>query len=337
MIVALASATGCIRVDDLTPTTAAEKLAAAPVTEDTPAGLHMFATCKDGKVPRHRAAACLTLAGYYERGVFGLPHDPARAAQLRESAADMLVVSCEGGEVADCSRAAAAIGTMIPPSGDPGSATAEPARWMIEYAEEGCRGGDVGGCVLLALIHEQGRGVAPDREKAAVYLDTACSGGHRRSCLVLAARAEGAAAVRAYERACRMGSGFGCATAAEHHRKGVGTEASTAKAGPLFERGCSLGDPASCVLGAEMYADASPPAPRRAAQLARTGCDQDIAGACLFLGELLDRNPGPRRSYSSYLRACELGEERGCAAAAAQRPRTVMVEGVEEDVVESGE
>jgi TPR repeat protein len=312
MVWLLASATGCLQVAADLP-----MAAAAPDERGderrASSGAPLIAACEDGEVPRDRASACLTLAGYVREGRFGLQQDPGRAALLWESAVDILQASCSLGEVSDCTGAAAVLGMAV--GRKLGGATAETAAWMVNYAEDGCRGGDADGCALLGRIYERGHGVAPDDARAAFYYDQACAGGHRQSCLFLASRAEGSDAVRAYERACRGGSGFGCVTAAQHYRTGTAVEPSVERAGALFERGCSLGDPASCVLGAEMYASGPAPDRRRALELGWAGCEQGIAGACVTLGELHERAEQPRWAREAYLRACEFGEPKACIAA----------------------
>lgn len=312
MTLLVAQATGCIRIDDLPQGAAAPDVHTPGRRPERWA--QIFSGCRDGEVPRHRASACLSLAGYFEEGSFGFPRDAGRAAQLRESAVDILQASCALGEVTDCTRAALAIEMGIHPGGEPGATTAESTGWMVSYAEDGCRGGDAVGCALLGRIYERGPDGAPDLARSTFYFDQACGLGHRQSCLFLAARAEGALTVPAYERACRAGSGFGCATAAQHHRRGVTVEPSVQRAGALFARGCSLGDPASCVLGAEMYANDSPPDRRRAMQLGWAGCQQGIAGACVVLGDVLEREERHGPAREAYRRACELGEPSACRA-----------------------
>jgi TPR repeat protein len=314
----LAGAAGCVRVDDLPslvpPPDGTDPAERPRGDERSYRGAQLATACRDGTVPRERAGACLILAGYFEEGVFGLPQDPARAAVLWESAVDILQASCEVGEVTDCTRAASAIGMRLHGGGD--AASEEAAGWMVQYAEDGCRGGDVTGCALLGLIHERGRGVARDAERAAAYYDQACDGGHRQSCLLLASRAEGRSAVLAYERACDAGSGFGCATAAQHHRRGAFVEPSLEKAAELFSRGCTIGNLAACVMGAEMYSnvDVSPQENRRARLMAGAGCTDGIADGCLVLGELLERDKKRYEASEAYRMACRLGAKKGCDA-----------------------
>jgi TPR repeat protein len=316
-----AGATGCIRVDGLPSWTAQDD----PQSEEpSHGGARLTAACKDGEVPRERAAACLILAGYFQRGVFGFQRDPARAALLWESAVDMLQASCDHGEVADCTRAAAAIGMQLRPD-------AESAGWMVRYAEDGCRGGDVSGCALLGLIYERARGVARDEERSTAYYDQACGGGHQQSCLLLASRAEGREAVRDYERACSAGSGFGCAAAGQHHRKGVGVEPSTEKAGAFFTRGCEIGNLAACLLGAEMYATGPSPDRRRAMRMAGAACMEGIPDGCLLIGDLMEREQRPSSAREAYRRACKLGELKGCEAARAPKSAREDVESDAED------
>lgn len=316
-VIALAAA-GCVQVDGVPTFTAAEGEAAA--AEPDHAGTRLGTACKGAGEPRDRAWACLMLAGYFERGIYRLPRDPARAAQLRQSAIDVLEASCDRGEVTDCTRAAVAIGTVIGPWNDPAGAAADAVGWMVAFAEHGCRGGDARGCALLGLIHEGGRGVARSEERSSGFYDKACDGGHLQSCLVLAARAEGPARVAGYERACREGSGFGCAAAAHHHARGAGVPSSVSRAGALFEEGCLLGNPAACVMGAELLEGADP-GQRRGTRLAWEACDMGIPEGCLLLGGMIERERGPHRAFEVYHRACELGDKRGCDAARRVRGR----------------
>ncbi|MFT3766786.1 MAG: tetratricopeptide repeat protein [Minicystis sp.] len=326
MIAILASATGCIRVAALPSGPEAEEQG-APQRRDTGGGLSV--ACQEAKVPHERATACLTLAGYFEEGAFGLPRDPRRAAMLRATAVDTLQASCESGEVADCTRAAAAIGAEIRAVGESDPAAVESAMWMERYAEDGCRGGDAAGCALLGLMYEQGRLVRQDLARAAGYHDQACSGGYRRSCLLLAERAEGKEALRSYERACDAGSGFGCAAAGQHHRKRAGREPGV-DAAVYFARGCAMGDPASCVLGVEMYQQDGGANARGAMSFAWTGCRQGIPDACLLLGDAYQRMEGVSGARSAaidaYKKACDAGLPQGCDAlrAAKRKPAEPM-------------
>jgi TPR repeat protein len=312
VIVLAAAAFGCIQADGV-PATTPDRESARPAPE--PGAMSpLWEPCKGAAgEPRDRSWACLALAEHLEQGVFGLPRDPARAAELRQRAIDVLEVSCDQGDVADCTRAAMTIGALIGREDDAAGATREAAGWMVAFADQGCRGGDATGCALLGLIYEGWRGLERNEARSKGYYDRACSGGHLPSCLILASGAEGPAAVTAYERACRTGSGFGCAAAAQHHARGVGVAASLARATELFEQGCSLGNTAACVMGAELL-DRAQPGERRAMRLAWEACSMGIPDGCLLLGAIIEREKGPPRAFEVYHRACELGDKRGCAA-----------------------
>lgn len=310
-----AALTGCIQASGLPPFPADDGV---PAVESRHGGVRhggarLAAACTGAAEPRDRAWACLVLAGYIEEGIFGLARDPGRATELRESAIHVLEASCDSGDVTDCTRAAVAIGTVIHPLEQGGAATAEAVAWMVEYADHGCRGGDGRGCAFLGLLHEGGRGVRRDEARSTASYDRACTAGHLPSCLLLASRAEGPAAVSAYERACRGGSGHGCAAAAQHHARGVGVPASVSRAGALFEQGCSLGNPAACVMGAELP-ETTEPGQLRATRLAWEACTMGIPDGCLLLGARIEREKGLHRAFEVYHRACELGDDRGCAA-----------------------
>lgn len=333
-VIALAAAMfGCARADSVPVLTVDRH---GDLVLRFPSGNPLLSPCESAAEPRDRSWACLVLADYFERGVFGLRRDPARAAELRQRAIDILEVSCDQGEVTDCTRAAMTIGTLIGPATRGSEATREAAAWMVEYADHGCRGGDATGCALLGLIYEGRRGVARDEARSKGYYDQACAGRHLPSCLLLADRAEGPRAVSAYERACRAGSGYGCAAAAQRHARGVGVAASVPRAGELFEQGCSLGNPAACVMGAELL-DKAEPGERRGARLAWEACGMGIPDGCLLLGAIIERDKGPRRAFEVYRRACELGDERGCAGMQRVRARESPADPELGDIGEIGE
>lgn len=315
LLAGLASA--CIRVDPLpaaAPAGEPEGETTAPVRVSGRSGAVVASACEGAPLARDRAWACISFASYYEQGIFGLPQDLAKAASLRESATEMLEASCDRGDITDCTRAAVVIGMSVGLGRSTSEASEEATGWMLEYARQGCNGGDAKGCALLGLIHEKGRGVAVDFVRAARYYDEACGKGHLRSCLVIAQRAAaGRPAVLAYERACQAGSGFACAAAAQHHARGVGVAQSTRTAGDLFVHGCSLGNPAACVMGAELL-QSDDTEGRRATRLAWEACNIGIPDGCLLLGEMIERDHPATRAFEVYHHACELGDRRGCAA-----------------------
>jgi hypothetical protein len=297
-----AAATGCVPI------------AALPSADEVGArsqGGALFGACVEAEAPRDRAWACMTLAGYFEEGVFGLPQDSQRAALLRATAIDTMEASCDLGNVADCTGAARVIGVALQSVGASDPEAAEHARWMERYAQDGCHGGDAAGCALLGRMYDVGIAVPRDPARSAAYYDLACSGGHRRSCLLLAERAEKKDALRAYERACDAGSGFGCAAAAKRHGDHVDQVV-------YFARGCALGDPAACVLGVEAHRKDGVLAGRGAVSFAWTGCEQGIPDACMLLGEAFQRGAGIPRSESAaldaYEKACDAGLPKACAA-----------------------
>lgn len=324
MSLLMASATGCVRVAALPSPDGGAGGVAGP----TDNGSRLTVACQEASVPRERAAACLTLAGYFDNGVFGLPQDARRAAMLRATAVDTLTASCELGSVEDCTRTASVIGMDLRRGGDSSPVAAESAMWMKRYAEDGCRGGDPSGCALLGVMYEEGLAVSVDPARSTAYYDEACGKGHRRSCLTVAERAEGAAARRAYERACDAGSGFGCAAAAGRQGASAGADPNVAKV-VYYARGCNMGDPASCVLGAETYWHEGHRDWRGAASFANNGCQQGIPEACWLLGELYQAG-APRNEAArlwAHGKACEGGLEKACAALrAAKRPSTYVPE-----------
>jgi TPR repeat protein len=259
-----------------------------------------------------------------EDGAFGFHRDADRAALLRETAIDALQASCARGEVADCTRAASAMGSSFRAGSEPLSS--ESSMWIKSYAEDGCDGGDPAGCALLGRMYERGLAVPADPMRSTAYYDLACHGGHRRSCLWLAEHASGEDALHAYERACGAGSGYGCAAAGASQRK-VARAKVAVEPVVYFARGCAMGDPASCVLGAEMYRSADPPDPRGSVSFAWTGCKHGIPDACLLLADAYARGEGVPKNlaaaHAAYERACDAGLQRGCEAIRTARRKQI--------------
>lgn len=81
-----------------------------------------------------------------------------------------------------------------------------------------CDKGEAAGCIGLATLAWQGRGVKADPKRA----------------------------FKLYLRACDLGDGSGCFSAAVCHRSGACAKKSAGAATKLFRRGCAAGDKRAC-------------------------------------------------------------------------------------------
>jgi TPR repeat protein len=150
------------------------------------------------------ALACMFMADVYRRGAYRLRADPARAAQLlwkacqvpgkagnaacihlgklrlvgesQRASVDHAVkafdVACRRGRGFACGYAGYA-------------ALHRKKRWTergIAYLRDGCRKRDGYSCSYLGLLHERGRYVRADREKAQALFRRACDLGYRAAC-----------------------------------------------------------------------------------------------------------------------------------------------------------
>lgn len=128
---------------------------------------------------------------------------------------------------------------------------------------------------------------------------------------------------------CDAGKAPACMRLAAAYDSGRGVPADEARSQALFERACELGDYEGCVsLGVQLDARAStnPDGPKRAVELYRKACDQNVASGCLFLGYTYSGDgghvgapPDPALAASHFKKACELGSSEACTEASTSK------------------
>ncbi len=303
----------------------------APKAEALPA---LVKTCDSGD-PR----ACAELARRYRAGD-GAPRDLAKAVAAAED-------GCEAGEPALCVEAGRAIlrGEGVKP--DP-----ERARQLFGDACDGWQEA-VGnrkssahrpqrthaGCLDLALMLQNGSGVAQDPAGAAALFDKACGGGDASACQLLGdARYAGLAgapdakgAQSAFRRACVLELFSSCTKLADlmrlHqdpaadalYRKACAKDETDACTVLALQKKCEGRD--ACLPVSDLCSDylagydvlAEP-------QLARAPCEQACAGgvgeACDSLADMYQEGYGaprdPSQAAAFRKRACDLGDRDAC-------------------------
>lgn len=111
------------------------------------------------------ALACTNLAAFAVDGV-GVPKDVARGLALYEKA-------CGAGEASACRDLGFAyVATVVPPDPAKGAEI-----WLAS-----CEAGHAQSCADLGWLHEEGRGVPQDAERAQALYHRACRGGYERAC-----------------------------------------------------------------------------------------------------------------------------------------------------------
>ncbi|MBL0217965.1 MAG: sel1 repeat family protein [Myxococcales bacterium] len=193
---------------------------------DKPRAFKMF----DRACTLGHALGCNALGRMYAEGE-GVAKDPARAEQLFKS-----------GCAAQAANACVELGRMR--DGDHGPADYKVA---IEAYTVACERGNPGGCMGLALMHHQARGVPEDFAKARELYARACAKRNGNACNNLGVLVEsgkgGAAdevkAIDAYRQGCDADTGTACMNLA---RKTT----DKAKQLVLYDKGCTLGEKSAC-------------------------------------------------------------------------------------------
>lgn len=196
----------------------------------------------------------------------------------------------------------------------------------IKQLEDACTDEVTGSCAELGSRYAEGRGVAPDLVRAAVFHDKACLGGDADSCTFLGiayhagkgvpSNAERATA--SFARACDLGGPADCANFGLALVKGEGIAKDVLRAFRYFDAACDAGNVAGCSsLGAAYSLGVGVPADKqRARRLFRKACDGNDAGGCYNLGVVYDQGLGvrkdPKRAAALYIGACEQDDGSAC-------------------------
>jgi uncharacterized protein len=159
-------------------------------------------------------------------------------------------------------------------------------------------------------------------KEAEKFHQMACEFGVPSSCLaeagILEATGDSAQAIVFDRRACDGGIAGGCTDAG---RLLQAAGAGAAEVAASYEKGCDAGDPASCwnlALALRGGPDAGDSG-ERIRTLAERACQGDLGTACLFAGEEALK-ADPTHAAELFKRACDHGDQDGCALAAARTP-----------------
>ena len=232
-------------------------------------------------------------------------------------------------------------------------ANSKPQR-AVAYFESACQDGLMAACYDLAVLHEEGKSVARDLERARQLYERACQSDapDATACNNLAVLYQKGRSVKAdqkeaselYRRSCELGSMLGCRNLARRYLEGKGVEKSPQRAAALLEKACQLGHPEACPQLTYIYAqqclddgtcdeDAIDP-DRSIEKLEKICKETQQPQACLGYGFLLEAGYGqdkkdPAGAALQYDQACKAGVSAGCNYLANLYRRG---EGVEQDL-----
>jgi TPR repeat protein len=233
------------------------------------------------------AKACRSLAGRFINSI-GVPLDRVRAGQLMTRTFRLADSACTAGDLGGCAIAGVGYGSGQGAPLDVVRAHVLEERacaggdaegcYAVGFAslvgmlgferdtvravtllESTCAGGHSAACFSLGLNYEDGRTVARDHARAALFFHQACDDAVTRedmlACHFLgSAYSEGRGvptdpvrAAQLYDRACQHGNGNGCNNLGQLFQEGrVNDGKDPAHAAPLYDRACQLGHRVAC-------------------------------------------------------------------------------------------
>jgi TPR repeat protein len=196
----------------------------------------------------------------------------------------------------------------------------------VEAFRAGCELGDAKSCTNLGLALDEGRGVAPDPDRALALWRSTCEAGHGTACVDVGAhyqQGQGvpldlAEAFRRYRQACAAESVEGCYRLATLLELGRGTTLDVPAAERLYLAACEHDHALACAAvgrlyeqGVDGHADEI-----NAARYYERACDLDEPESCSAMAYFYLSGKGvprdPQRSGQYGARACLRGNLSGC-------------------------
>jgi TPR repeat protein/serine/threonine protein kinase len=186
-----------------------------------------------------------------------------------------------------------------------------------------CDRGAAEACYTLALLYEDGRGVAKDLARAATLHEKACDAGSAAACYasgrLLEMRKDPVAALSRYGQGCEKGSAQACNALGRAHSEGLGTAKDVARAKDDYQRACDGGYVTACANLGVLYerGDGVAKDPDKARDLYKRACDDGSAPAACgdlahFYADGLTVPEDDARAAALYQRACDGGYPAGC-------------------------
>ena len=211
--------------------------------------------------------ACKRLGDTYDAGGMAGPPDEAAAAKAYERA-------CDRGVATACMGAATPYDTGI-------GVASDRARAFGLY-ERGCKGGDVGACLLGTL--DPPKDVDTPRREAMVR--RACDIDGRMGCVtmgLLKLEHDDAGAAQLFRKACDHGDPDGCLNLGTLYELGRGVAFDLAAGLLFYDRACLTGSPKACGRLGLCYLRARPGDASRGTELLRLACEHRDAKSCSIL------------------------------------------------------
>ena len=200
----------------------------------------------------------------------------------------------------------------------------------LEVCQPECEAGNQESCAVLGLMYAQD-GAPNNVAHAVALLQTSCAAKVPLGCGGLGSLyVEGIGVPKDVKKAqelfvfaCGGGDGLSCESLGGIYAMGMAGPPSITEAVKWYEKACDLGRPAPCAMVAAAIEDGAlgPTADRaRVPLLLKRACVGDISTACEMLGKAYERGERVVRDLREadrlYAKACSLGSQRGCQAAA---------------------
>ncbi|MBQ9212515.1 MAG: SEL1-like repeat protein [Bacteroidales bacterium] len=189
---------------------------------------------------------------------------------------------------------------------------------LLLQNEQGCNKGHVESCLALANAYNNGIGVEPNRNQAAILFIKAynlSNNINRNKCdyeLNLFYNKEYLETAKLFEQTCNNGDVTSCHSLGVMYKNGQGVEQNHDQAAKLFEQACNSGIAESCADLGSLKQNTT-----EAAKLYEQACNDNAANGCVYLGLLYQYGKGKRQNYTQaaqlYEKACNLDYADGCS------------------------
>jgi TPR repeat protein len=201
--------------------------------------------------------ACYAVGQMYERGLSGLAKDDAKAV-------DAYQWGCLSGDQSSC----AALGRYVERGTEEVERSREGAAGLYAYA---CQGNGGPGCVGLAGLYWDGRGVPEDRDRAVAL--------YQRGCEALNLRYRGSSTMRGYGRV----DPEACFRLAGLYESGDAVDKDPVKSAEYYRAACSMGYGQACTKAVDSVfgnPSATEATRKKASGLLSKSCMEGVAEAC---------------------------------------------------------
>lgn len=185
---------------------------------------------------------------------------------------------------------------------------------IAQLFKQACDGGVAEGCVRLGQMHESGRGVSLDHERAVALYRTACKSKAVSGCTALLSSnkdKDPAKYVALLQESCDGDYAAACTLLGQKYESGQDVARDPVRALALDTKACELHDSTGCMFAKRITENEKVTADQNRLQAL---CDQKDFRSCMEVGSQLEKSGNKDRSAlkSLYQKACDEGYSESC-------------------------